>query len=442
MVQDRPIAATSYGLFRSGWFAVAVLVAAYAVSFLDRQVVGLLVEPLKKDLGISDTQIGILQGPAFGLFYAVLGLPLGWLADRVHRVRLVAIAIVLWSSATIACGLASSFAGLLLGRFGVGVGEAALVPAAVSLLADLFRPERRAVPLSVFTSGVSVGAGLALILGSAFTAYAHDGASDLPLLGAWLATRQTWQTVFILSGLVGLPVAAIVLAIGEPLRQAHGPNADARSAAAVVKHLVLHRGLFGPLLAGTGALYVVSNAVAAWLPSLFVRRFDWTPPDVGQTLGPFIMVFALSGNIASGLLTAWMGRRGVVNAPARTMLIGACLILPAATIGPLAPTAGLAMAGIFTLYFAIARTFGIATTAFVAVTPPALRGQVVALYLLIGNLLGFGLGPIGVGALLDYGPEILRQIGPAMSFANAVVAIPAIFLLRKAHAAFARAAIQ
>ena len=157
-----------------GWFAVGVLLAAYTVSFLDRQLLTLLVQPIKADLGLSDTQIGILQGPAFALFYATMGLPLGWLADRVNRVYLMSVAIAFWSLMTFLCGFATDYTHLLLARFGVGFGEAALVPAAVSLLADLFKPERRALPVSVFTCGLAVGSGLALMLGGSFIAFAKS----------------------------------------------------------------------------------------------------------------------------------------------------------------------------------------------------------------------------------------------------------------------------
>jgi MFS family permease len=200
-------AAASVSSPTSAWIAVFVLVAAYAVSFLDRQVLSLLVEPIKHDLGLSDSQIGIVQGPAFGICYALLGLPLGWLADRVDRVRLIALAIAAWSLMTMAGGLASGFGSLLLARMGVGIGEAALVPAAVSLLAELFDAPRRALPLSIFTSGVALGVGLSLTLGASFIAFANGGAHELPVVGALFATRHAWQTVFILAGLCGFPVA-------------------------------------------------------------------------------------------------------------------------------------------------------------------------------------------------------------------------------------------
>ncbi|MFM7708352.1 MAG: MFS transporter, partial [Gammaproteobacteria bacterium] len=173
----------------AGWFAVGVLLAAYSISFLDRLILTLIVQPLKADLGISDTEFGLLQGPAFALFYATMGLPLGWLADRVNRVRLMALAILFWSLMTFLSGLATDYWHLLICRFGVGFGEAALVPAAVSLLADLFPPQRRALPVSVFTAGLAVGSGLALYLGGSFIAFDEQGATGLPLIGPFFEGR-------------------------------------------------------------------------------------------------------------------------------------------------------------------------------------------------------------------------------------------------------------
>jgi MFS family permease len=429
------------------WLAVGLLLAAYAVAFLDRQIISLLVQPLKADLGISDTQIGILQGPAFGLFYAVLGLPLGWLADRVNRVRLISLAIALWSAMTVASGLTNSFEGLLLARVGVGVGEAALVPAAVSLLSDLFRPERRALPLSVFTTGISLGLGLALVLGGAFVTWTSNGAvGALPLLGGWLAAQQPWQATFVLAGLVGLPVAALVLLLDEPRAAGVSAGADGvaaqqlESASGALRYLRERSDFFVPMLLATCALYVLSSAVSAWVPALFIRRFDWSPAHVGQTLGVWIMLFGICGNLLSGALTQTFVRRGRIDAPVRTMLVGTALILPAATIAPLLPDAASVMAGVLAMYFAMALTFGIATTTFVAVTPSRLRGQVVAIYLLLGNLVGLGLGPPLVGALVDHGGATLGRIGPALSLVCVAVGAPALLLMLRARRGFVAAA--
>jgi MFS family permease len=412
----------------NGWGTVLILVIAYAVSFVDRQIVSLLVEPLRADLGLDDTQIGLLQGPAFGLFYTILGLPLGLLADRTNRVRLIAVGIFLWSVMTMACGLATSFGGLFLARVGVGIGEAALVPAAVSLLADLFQPERRALPMSIFTAGLSLGAGLALVLGGSFVGYAHEGVRNLPLIGAFLADRHPWQTVFMLAGLLGLPVTAAVLSLAEPVRS--GIKASSMKSGWGGGYLRAHWRLFVPMLAGAGLLYLFSNAVAAWLPTLFIRRFHWLPAEVGLRLGPIVMVCAVTGNLFGGFITAAMAKRGRFDAPLNTMILGSGLLIPVAILAPLAPDPTIALVGVVLIYLGIALCFGIATAAFITVTPGLLRGRIVALYLLVGNLFGLGLGPLSVGLLLD---DVLRdrnKVGLAITIVGAATVAPGFLLLR------------
>lgn len=414
-----------------GWLTVAVLVAAYALSFVDRQILSLLVEPLKTDLHITDTQIGLLQGPAFGLFYSVLGLPLGWLADRVNRVRLIAIGIFLWSVMTISCGLATDFGALFLGRVGVGVGEATLVPAAISLLADLFRPQRRALPMSVFTAGLSLGAGLALVLGGSFIFYAKSGAATLPLVGEWLGQHHPWQVVFLMAGAAGVPVTLAVLALSEPSRQtADSPTENADAPAGGGAYLRAHWKLFAPLLAGTSLLYLYTNALAGWMPSLFIRSFGWTPMQVGLRLGFWIMAAAVTGNIVSGFVATGIARRGHIDAPLRTMLIGSGLMVPVSLLAALAPTPSLAMVGVIFIYLSTALCFGIATTTLVAVTPGRLRGLMVALYLLLGNLVGMSLGPLSVGVLLDRVLHDPKKVGWAIA-AVAAATIPMGFLLMR-----------
>lgn len=420
----------------NGWWAAIILLAAYAVSFLDRQVVSLLVEPIKHDLSITNTQIGILQGPAFGLFYAALGLPLGWLADRVHRVRLIAAAIAMWSVMTLCCGLANTFGGLLVARFGVGIGEAALVPAAISLLADLFKPAQRALPVSVFNCGVAVGAGLALTLGGVFIAFSDHGAANLPWVGAWFAARHAWQNVFVFCGVVGLPVAASVLFIAEPRSHHNAVPAPLHSIAAAWRHLVDKRRFFLPMLSSMACYFIIVNALAAWLPSLLRQNYGWSPAQTGHSLGLTIMAGALLGNVASGNYTNWLRRRGHVDATLRTMLTGLTLIAPLAVLTPLMATPFATLVGVACLYFFIALTSAVATIAFVEVSPPRLRGQVVALYLLIGNLFGLVLGPVSVGRLMDAKLHAASTVGGALALVCVVTAVPAVWLLFKARRAF------
>lgn len=403
------------------WTTVLVLLLAYAVSFLDRQILSLLVGDLKSDLQISDTQIGLLQGPAFGIFYAVMGLPFGWLADRVHRVRLIAGGILLWSLMTVLGGFSHSFAMLFATRMGVGVGEAALVPAAVSLLAGSFPAERRALPMAVFTSGVSVGVALSLALGGALVDFAQSNP------GGWLAGRAPWQIVLILAGLVGVPVALAVLLF---LREAE--MATAKTAPAGEKLLPYLRReprLFALLLAGASVLYIPSYATSAWMPSQFVRSFGWTPTAVGVRMGTLILFGALIGNIASGVIATRLTKRGHPHGTALTMAVGAALLAPFAIMGPLAPSPMLAQIGFTGIYTGIALCFGVASASFVAVTPPALRGRMSALYLSAGNLAGFAVGPPLTGYILQRGLSDPRQVGAALAIVAAPTAIAGAWLL-------------
>ena len=420
-----------------GWFALAVLVLAYAVSFIDRQVVALLVEPLKHDLHLTDSEIGLVQGPAFGIFYALLGMPLGALADRVHRLRLIAAGIFLWSAATMASGFATTFGGLFAARMCVGIGEAALVPAAVSLLADLFQPEKRSLPMSILTSGASMGAGLSLILGGWFVSFAGHSVGGMPLVGPWLATRQVWGVVFILAGALGIPIIAAVLLLREPERGVRdGAPAATRPD---MRYLLAHRRLFGPLLGGAGLLYIFTNAFSAWMPSFFIRQFHWVPADLGARLGVATLICAMSGSVASGLVSTWISRRRPHDAPILTMLLGGSLLAPLAVLVPLSSDPSIAMFGVVGIYFAIGLCFGVATAAFIGITPAPLRGRIVALYLLIGNLLGLGFGPYLVGALLDHVLRDPLKVGAALSLVALFAMVPGLILIASVWRRYGRA---
>jgi MFS family permease len=429
----------------AGWFAVGVLLAAYAVSFLDRQLIPLLVQPIKLDLGISDTQMGLLQGPAFGLFYATMGLPLGWLADRVHRVRLMAVAIAFWSLMTFLSGYADEYWQLLLCRFGVGFGEAALVPAAVSLLADLFEPRRRALPVSIFTAGLAVGAGLSLIVGGRLIAFAGSGAESSPLIGHWFTGREPWQVVFMLAGLAGLPVALLVLGLMEPRSAEHTTKSGGdgwRELGAAFRHLGAERRFFLPMLASMAALFVITTAVSAWLPSVFIRDYGWTPVEVGARLGPVILGCALFGNLMAGFASRVLVARGVADATLRTIQGGAIVMVPLAVVTGLgdSPLLALALAG--ALFCATSVTFSIASLAFVEVTPPRMRGQVVALYLLLANFFGLALGPPGVGLLIDSGLPSVASVGASLGLVCLLSGLPGLWWLGRARQAFAAAAAR
>lgn len=404
-----------------------MLLLAYAVSFVDRQILSLVVEDLRYDLGVGDSEIGLLQGPAFGIFYAVMGLPFGWLADRVHRIRLIAAGLALWTLMTMLGGFCETFGWLFATRMGVGVGEAALVPAGVSLLADSFSSRHRALPLAIFTAGVSLGAGMALMLGGVLIELAQGGLGWLPLIGPMFEGRAVWQSVLILAGLLGVPLAMLILLLPEPSRAREEALTER-----VMPYLAQHRALFGMMLMGASLLYIFSYALSAWLPSLFVRGFGWSPAEVGLRTGPLVLSGALIGNLASGAIATALVARGRTDGTLLTMVAGAALLAPLAVGGMLVSGSGLALAATGAIYFALALCFGVASASFVAVTPPALRGRMAAIYLSAGNLAGMGLGPPIVGLLLDRGLGDPSRVGTAIAIVAAFAVTAGASLLYRA----------
>lgn len=380
-----------------GWTTVAVLSLAYIVSFVDRTILALLVEPIKADLGISDTQVALLQGAAFGLFYTILGLPMGWAVDRYPRKWVIGFGCTLWCLMTAACGFAARFAELFLARMGVGVGEAALSPGAASMIADLFPPERRPLAMSVYAMGGSIGVGLSLLVGGAVIDFVGAATrTTLPLIGA----VATWQAVLIIVGLAGLVVAFATLLLPEPQRRGRGADAPTGVRDGVA-FLLTQKRRFG-LLFGAIALYgLVAYAVLGWVPTLFIRVHGWTAGEVGLRYGLVFMIFGGLGAVLGGWVASQLARRKVPNYDIVTAAIGVTLFVPFGVTAPLVGNPWLALA----LFAPVALCFALPTGSVIAaiqrVTPNRLRGQVSAIYYLVIGLVGLLLGPLAVALLND-----------------------------------------
>ncbi|MFD2580114.1 MFS transporter [Novosphingobium colocasiae] len=270
---------------------------AYTFSYLDRQSLTLLVGPIKASLDISDTHLSLLHGFAFAIFYSILGLPIGRLVDSRKRTRIVAIGIVVWSVMTAACGLARNFTHLFLARVGVGAGEAALSPAAYSLISDSFPARRLPLALSIYNCAIYLGAGLATIIGGAIISAMP--ATTVPVIGH----LEPWQAVFIVIGLPGVLVAALVLTLREPRRtrvKAGAVNgfADTR------RYFFAHLRTYGLLMLAASMLTLVWNAPLAWYPTYLMRVFGWTTAEVGSRFGTVILISGVCG-VLSGV--CWRG---------------------------------------------------------------------------------------------------------------------------------------
>ena len=268
-----------------GWYVVFVLCVCGMVAFIDRQIINLLVEDIKADLSLSDTQISLLQGLAFALFYAIAAIPLGRLADSGSRKRIIAVGIAVWTAAAAACGLARSFAQLFVARTIVGVGEATLTPSGFSMLADYFRPARLSLPLAVMTGSSFFGSGIALLIGGYVIAQlGRFEVVTLPLLGV----IAPWKAAFIIGALPGLFATLLFfLTVREPDRRGSRTDVVQQNPPLreVVGFMVQHRGVFGAVFLGVSVLAAVQFCLGAWVPAHFIRNLGWTAPEIGYAYG-------------------------------------------------------------------------------------------------------------------------------------------------------------
>lgn len=385
------------------WYVVGVLTLAYVFSFIDRQILNLLVGPIERDLGIGDTAMSLLMGFVFAVFYTLFGIPLGRLADTRSRRGLIAAGIAAWSLMTAGCGLARTYWQLLLLRIGVGVGEASLSPAAYSLIADDFPPERRATAMSVYSMGIYIGSGLAFILGGLVIRFASGrDRFDLPLVGA----VRPWQLIFFLVGLPGLLMALLIATVREPPRRgvgAAGPGKAAPPAPGEVwAYIRDNRRTFACLNLGIACLTFSSYGLSTWVPTFFVRRHGWDAGRAGLVFGLIVAVAGTLGIVAGGRLADRLRRDGRGDAELRVAWLAAVAWLPFGVLFPVMPRPGLSAALLALAVFFGSAPFGVAPAAIQRMMPNAMRAQATALYLFVINLIGLGLGPTAVAVATDY----------------------------------------
>jgi len=413
------------------WYALGVLIAAYILAFVDRQVLNLLVAPIKRDLHLSDVQISLLQGLSFALFLSFGGLPIGRLIDTRPRPRLLAACIALWSVMTAGCGLAAGYAQFLLCRIGVGVGEAAMTPSAYSLIGDYFEDRRQGVAMALYSVGAYVGSGLALIIGAAVTARVPAGRIPAGPLG----TRAGWQLVFLLVALPGLAVGLWVATLREPARR------DAASPPGLPLVLRYFRGRARALVAVNLAVAFAAMAIqalSAWLPSFFLRHFGLPTAETGRMLGIIIITAGAAGTVSAGLLG---DRLAVARPDARLHVLigGAVLAAPCALVALHAANAEAALMWLVPTIFGLTLAIGSGPATLQQVTPPAMRGVQHAVAVLAVNLIGLGLGPTAVALISDRLFRDEARIGEALAITVAAALALSIAAALMALAPYRRA---
>jgi len=421
------------------WYVVFLLLAIYTVSFIDRQILALLVGPIKRDLELSDFAFSLLSGFAFAVFYTVFGLPFARIADSRSRRGLIAFGVAFWSIATAACGLAKVYWQLLLARVGVGVGEATLSPAANSLIADYFPKERLGRALSVYTLGIPIGSALAFILGGAVVAAIEDlPVQQLPLIGRLYG----WQIAFFVVGLPGLALALMMVTVKEPYRRGRLSSPDGRAGLplrTVAAFLRSHARAYTALFLGPAFLSALGYGGTLWMIAFYTRTHGLAASEAGLLFGGVLAVFGTGGILLGGVLADRLSARGRADGPVRVLLWAAILMLPTGVAYPLAPDVALATVLLCLSTLASNMLWGTAYAAIAAITPNEMRGQAAAVYLFIVNLIGLGAGPSIIAAFTDYVYANEAMLNFAMATATALLAPLSALLFATGLKPYARA---
>jgi MFS family permease len=381
-----------------------VLTVIYVFSIIDRMILNLLVGPIRRDLGISDTQMSLLIGFSFAVFYTFFGIPLGRLADTKSRRTIIAASVAVWSVMTAACGLAGSFIHFLLLRMGVGVGEAGLSPSAYSLISDYFPKEKRATAISVYTMAIFIGTGIASFLGGLVVKFASSqDVWHLPLIGA----TRSWQVIFFIVGLPGLALALLMYTVAEPARKGvRASKAGVGESKVRVGEVAayIRKNWITLLCHNVGFALLTFSGIGSgtWIPTFFIRKYGWTAAQAGLVYGSILIVCGPLGLVAAGRLSDWLAKRGRRDSNMRVGLFVTLAWIPTGILYTLAPTAGVAVALLIPTSIISTAPYGVAHAALIDVMPNAMRGQVMAIYLFLGNLIGLGLGPTAVALTTDY----------------------------------------
>jgi predicted MFS family arabinose efflux permease len=363
---------------------LAILLAVFAANFMDRQIVAILVEPIKRDLILSDTEVGLLYGFAFAALYTTAGLPLARFADRADRARIINWSLVLFSLMTAVCGLVTSYWQLLAARIGVAIGEGGTKPPSHSIISDLYPVARRSTAMAIFSLGPHVGILLAF------------------LIGGWVAQLWGWRFAFVVTGLGGLLLAAMSFEfLQEPKRSWMDSTAVGQqgSGRAVIQSLTGSASL-RHLFAGSGIFSIAVYAALGWLPSFLIRSHGLSTGEAGTVLA---LIVGLAGGFGTSL-GGWLADRLAARDPAwRLQTVAIALVVASLFWVPVflitnSVTALILLAlpgGLLGFY--LGPTFAMVQS----LVDPAIRATAAAVLMLAINLVGLGLGPVAVGALSD-----------------------------------------
>jgi MFS family permease len=420
------------------WTVVIALTLAYMCSYVDRQIINLMVEPIKRDMHLTDTKMSVLQGTAFVIAYLLLTPILGRRVDVGNRKNIVAVAILVWSASSALSGLANSVTWLFVARAGVGAAEAALAPAAFSLIADYFTRDRIPRAIGLFTLGPYLGGGFALIAGGLLIDWSAQLSQSLQVL----SQLKPWQLTFILVGMMGIPIGLSMFALREPPRRAaNGVVADDRqfSTADTLSFLWLRRAFYLRFFATMTFTVAIFYSMPAWIPAILVRNYGVSMRDVGLTYGIIVLIMGTLGVLAGPLLEQYIRNRGVDGSGVICIaIVSAALVPTCAALLVVKSAAGVMVIGaVATFLYSIPQP--IAASALQLVTPNRMRGVTSAVYVILVSAVGLGIAPTMVALVTDYVFVDERAVSKSLGLICSTCAIIATWIAIGTRRPFARA---
>lgn len=424
----------------SAWTAALLLSALYVVSYLDRLIFSLLMDPIKAELDASDTQMGLLVGTSFAVFYVLFALPMARQADRGNRHRLICIGALIWTVMTAASAFATSYGMLVVFRIGVALGEAALVPAAMSIIGDLFTRERRTMPLAIFVGAGSIGAASAMILGAAsIQLVSSPWVSGLPVVGG----LATWRLTLLLVAAPGLLLTLLfALLVREPVRQSDQGSGQT-DLASVAAHVRANLKSYLMLYWTAGLNGMIALALLTWYPAMLSRKFGMPASEAGYLFGMICLAVIPVAALAGPALLARINRRGRNDGYVWVALLCLALLLPFLIASLLAPSAILSLAFAAPAYALLLCLSNLSVVIMPLMPPGAMRGQIAALYMFVVNLVALGVGPLVVALFSDQifpGPDGLGKSLIAIACVAAPLAGAGLLLARRHFAETMRSA--
>ena len=409
----------NYPSRKTGYSAVIVMTFAQVFAFIDRQIPAMLVEPIKQDFSLNDSQIALLGGAAFSIFYAIMALPIGYAVDRYKRVNVLGTGIFVWSLMTTLAGLANSFGRLFGARIGVAVGEAVMAPVSVSLVSDYFPQNKQGKPMGIITAGVYIGIGATLIGGGYLIDYLTDiGGITIPGIGYF----KPWQATFLVVGIPGILISVAAFMLHEPRRLglAQTPEKDSKSIN-IFSHLIKNKSTLIPMFAGLIFMALIFYSFTFWAPSMMVRTHGLSLTEVGFGLGIITIISSILGTISSGAVVDYLRSKGRTDAPIRTAMFACIFAMPAICLAPLVENVVAAWMLIGIYLFFISSFAPIGLLAVSGVSSNEVKGQMAAVHAFLMMAFGLSLGPQITAFFTDFILQDESKLGLAVSLTGGLV---------------------